>query len=263
MNYSGHMTKLKLAYAPLSNHDFAKVKSEKDFQDAIKGSMLYVITQRPMLSFENVRQLDNEPVLAFDIRQQGSSAILECILPLYQELLGYEDKVNVEFGSHDRDWSMSELPMNGVHGFKFFDEQMQFLLWLTPEKFLHHYLNGLIDASVQGDVPNFSRYQVLYVGKAADQEVWQRLTGHYTLREILSLERALHYGTLPTHEITLLLLSVADQMTINILDDDVDKFVEAVLGENAPSIKTTALDAEKVLIKVLDPRYNDPGKRFP
>ena len=39
MNYSGLVTKLKLEYAPLSNHDFTVVKTEQIIQRILDGSI--------------------------------------------------------------------------------------------------------------------------------------------------------------------------------------------------------------------------------
>ncbi len=150
-----------------------------------------------------------------------------------------------------------------MNGFQFYDHDMNFLLWLSPDKFLHHYYNNVITATVEGDYKPLTKFNVHYVGKATDQEIWKRLSGHSTLQDILSLETPFNYGTLPTHEIVLLLFRVADKLSIRTFDGtgDVDDFVDSMLGKNHPTDKEVSLDAEKVLIKLLDPAYND--KKFP
>lgn len=173
--------------------------------------------------------------------------------------------VNVKFSSYDPAWAYKTFPMFNVNGFQFYDHNMNFLLWLSPDKFLHHYWSNILSATIEGNIKEFTKYIVHYVGKATGQEVWKRLTGHYTLQDILSLERPLVEGTLPTHEITLLLFKIADKLTINILGDDSDSdtFVDNAFGKNYPSDITVSLDAEKALVKLLDPEYNHPSKRFP
>lgn len=265
MNHSGLATKLKLAYAPLSNYDFTIVKSEKIVQQILDNSKLYIITQRPLLTFENVNKTGDENTLLFDIIQQGTNFKVKCSLPLYQELLGKDESqvINVRFGSYDKNWNQSIMPLTNVNGFQFYDHDMNFLLWLSPDKFLHHYYNKIIRATVIGDYRLLTKYTVHYVGKATEQDIWKRLTGHSTLQDILSLENPFNYGTLPTHEIILLLFCVADKFSIQTFDgtSDADEFVDAILGKNYPTDKEVSLDAEKVLIKVLAPAYND--KKFP
>lgn len=265
MNHSGNATKLKLAYAPLSNHDFTIVKAEKIVQQILEGSMLYVITQRQLLTFENITYDEITETLHFDIVQQGTGISVNCSLPLYQKYIGRDETkhVEVQFCSYDKNWNQTTLPLTNVNGIQFYDHESNFLLWLSPDKLLHHYFNKTITATIVGDYKPLTTFNVHYVGKATDQEIWKRLTGHSTLQDILSLENPFNYGTLPTHEIVLLLFRVADNLSIRVFDcnEGVDEFVDSMLGKNHPTDKDVSLDAEKVLIKVLDPTYND--KKFP
>ncbi|HLW42277.1 MAG TPA: hypothetical protein VKY82_07915 [Flavobacterium sp.] len=265
MNYSGFTTKLGLAYSPLCNHDFEIIKSEKIVQQILEGAMLYAIGQRSILTFENIVPTEDETALNFEIHLQGTDLKLTCSLPLYQEHIGQDESegVNVEFGSYDPDWYQKTPPINDVNGIRFYDKDMNFLLWLSPDKFLHHYWNNVISATVVGDIRPFTEFKIHYVGKATDQEVWDRLTGHYSLQKILGLERPNIKGTLPTHEITLLIFRVVDKMEFSILGDDVDTFVDKLVEPKLPDDKTVSLDAEKALVKLLNPEYNHPTKRFP
>lgn len=88
MNYTGLSTKLKLAYAPLSNHDFTIIKSEKIIREILKGCMLYVIAKRPLMTFQNVNFSEVESILFFEIHKQGTDKVLKCSLPLYQKNIG-------------------------------------------------------------------------------------------------------------------------------------------------------------------------------
>lgn len=271
MNYSGFAATLELAYAPLSNHDFTLLKRESIFQQILQGGMLYAICQRPMLTFENITISPDISVLHFEIHLQSTAHKLVCALPLQQELLDNDGTgINVGFGYYDEDAiddadaadEIRPLP-GGVNGFHFYTEDDKFLLWLSPDKFLHHYWNKLLTATVTGDYREFTTFFVHYVGKATGQDVLDRLTGHYTLQEILSLEKPFVKGVLPTHEIMLLVFKVASGEQITVFGDDVDEFVDKALGNNHPDQKTVALDAEKALVKLLNPEYNHPTKRFP
>lgn len=263
MNYSVFTTKLGLAYSPLCNYDFEIIKSEKIVQQILEGAMLYAIGQRSILTFENIVPTKDETTLNFEIHLQGTALKLVCSLPLYQDYISQTEAVNVEFGSYNPDWNQTTPPFNDVNGIRFYDKGMNFLLWLSPDKFLHHYWNNMISATIVGDIRPFTEFKIHYVGKATDQEVWERLTGHYSLQKILGLERPNIKGTLPTHEITLLIFRVDDKMEINILGDDIDLFVNKLIEPSLPDNKTVSQDAEKALVKLLNPEYNHPTKRFP
>lgn len=264
MNYSGFMSKLELAYAPLSNHDFTLIKSEEIIQEILTDSMLYVLAQRSMLTFENIVESPQGGSICFEIHKQGSDEILNCELPFYQEHLGQDESkpVTIEFGSYDPNWSQTGIPIKGVNGCKFYDHEGKFLIWLSPDKFLHLHWNKEIESTVTGNIKHFTKFMVHYVGKSTDQPIHERLTGHYTLQDILSIERPLISGSLPTHEIMLLLFRVTDAYKISILEDDINSFVENMQGKNVPDKKTVSLDAEKALVKLLNPEYNHPSKRF-
>lgn len=134
-----------------------------------------------------------------------------------------------------------------------------FVAWFSPENFIQNTLNGAIEAEIEGPVDDFLRYKVHYVGKATEQNVWKRLTGHATLQEILSLEFPLHYGTLSTHEIAILFFKFHDAIQINTVgveDEISDDVMNTVLAKKIPSKKTISLDAEKALINAMQPKYN-------
>lgn len=264
MNYSGFTTKLALAYCPLCNYDFEQVKSDKTIQKILNGAMLYAIAQRSILTFENINFTKDKRSLVFEIHLQGTSLKLECSLPLYQKIFNTSETegVSVEFGSYDPNWKQSEFPLNNINGINFFDKDKNCLFWLSSDRFLHLYWNKIIIANVIGDIRPFTEFRIHYVGKATSQKVWNRLTGHYSLQKILGLERPNVAGSLPSHEIILLIFRVADKLEIKILGDKTDLFIDRSISPKLPDDKTISLDAEKALIRLLNPQYNHPTKRF-
>jgi hypothetical protein len=265
---SGLSTKLKLAYAPICNFDFTFLKKEEIVQQLLKKSMLYVITQRPVILFDNITFDRDERVLHFELKITGREDRLTCELPLYQENIEPDEArgIYIEFGSYDKDWTGDTFPVNDVNGLKFYNKEREFLFWVSPEKFLHHRFNNILEAAIQGKIEPFISYSVHYVGKATEQDIWDRLTGHNSLQDVLSRQFPLNYGALPTHEIVLLLFEVNDMLSMETLDAEadsagVDAFVAKLFGEIAPTSKEVALDAEKMLVKLLNPEYND--KKFP
>ncbi len=264
MNSKSFLSKLSLAYAPMSNYEFTFLKAEKIIQEILADSMLYIIAQRPMLTFENIKEIPESESVYFEIHMQGSNNCLRCELPYYQKEIGKDNtkQIIIHFMSHDLDIkTVEDVIVSSVNGMKFYDSDDNFLLWLSPDKFLHLFWCNIIKANIDGNISDFTRFKVHYVGKSTDQPVYERLTGHDTLQNILSIEKPLIKGTLPTHEITLLLFTVTDGLKISTLEDNIDSFVKEM--GSLPDKKTVSLDAEKLLIKLLNPEYNHPTKRFP
>jgi hypothetical protein len=263
MNYSAFAANLQLTYAPISAHDFAVLKTEAAFRQSVTDAMLYAICQRQMLSFENVTPTPDGKELLFEIHMQNSSHQLSCRLPLHQATLDAGEGLQAHFGFYEEDDRSVIPPYKGVNGIQFYTEKGDFVLWLSPDKFLHHYWSNLLEASVEGDLREFTKFRVLYVGKATDQLAIDRLTGHYTLQDILSLEKALVKGTPSAHEIMLLLFEVGAGDYIATLAGGDDAALDRAFGDNLPDKKTVALDAEKAFVKLLQPNYNHHTKRFP
>jgi hypothetical protein len=78
---------LVLAFAPICNYDFIFLKEDEGFQERVRSSMLYIIAQRPELTFEALHPYEvggGQIVLKFDICQKGNVSILHCEIPVYQ-----------------------------------------------------------------------------------------------------------------------------------------------------------------------------------
>lgn len=262
MSFKALTTKIKLAYPPISAYEFEILKEEEVVQGYFKNAMIYVLAQRPILSFQKVeaKQFEHCNGISFEIHKQGSDCILKCNLPFKQPALDVDDhdKIILEVGSHSVDTLPISDVYNEIHGIKFFDHNEDFILWISPDKFIHEILNNVLEGEMEGDIEEFITFKVHYVGKSTDQNIWDRLTGHDTLQKILTMQKPITKGDLPAHEITLLLLKVQDLLSVTIMGD-ADLFDNNTL----PSEKTVSLDLEKMLVKIFNPEYNHPTKRFP
>jgi len=71
-------------------------------------------------------------------------------------------------------------------------------------------VKGLKVATADGDPRSFLDFNVLYVGKAFDQKVWDRLTGHDKMQKIMTVQNPV--GAAPAarapFEVSLILLTV-------------------------------------------------------
>ena len=274
MTYMGRkvlINQLLLAYSPLSNYDFTAIKSDPVMQEILDRSSLYVIAQRPEIRFDNIVNNEKEKIIEFEIRQKNNPNVIKCKVPLFQKNIATDTfkKVLLHVGSNDKNNDMKATPLNNIHGLKFYQESISpenFLIWFSPEKFLQNYWKKYLIAEVEGNTHDFTKYNVHYVGQATKQDIWKRLTGHETLQDILSLEYPLCYGSLPTHEIAILFFCFQENLQMHTFGDNssVGEMVNSLMGRNIPEQRTIFLDAEKALIKAMQPKYNEKlFKKYP
>ena len=267
MEQKSIINQIELAYSPLSNFEFSILKNDKAILSAIEKSNVYIIGQRPILSFENLR-VDNEiQVLYFEIHQKDNLSVLKCKLPYFQEIIGASRDKDIGLGLNRIDSldEKSNQRIKIIHGFSLVEfpnnyvETKRFLIWFSPEKFLQNYWKELVQCEIDGDIREFLKYKVHYVGKATEQHVFERLTGHSSLQDILSQEYPFKFGDLPTHEISILFLKFRDNLEILSWDENSDpqEMAAVMNGEKRPNQKKISLDAEKALIKAMAPKYND------
>jgi hypothetical protein len=257
---------LELAYNPICNYAFSLIKNDELFHKLTERSTLYIIAQRQELTFEslNLKPIEGNQVMCYlEIRQKGNPSILKCEFPIYQPNIADDIKREIRFHfeySYPKPNPLPQaLPQGNIINLILSYHDGTFISWLSPENFIQNYLNGTIEAKVTGSVEDFLYYKVHYVGKATEQKVWQRLTGHSTLQEILSVEYPIHYGTLPTHEIAILFLKFREAFSVHSIsakDGITQDIIDSLKGENIPTPKTISLDAEKALIKAMQPKYN-------
>lgn len=263
MNRKSLLNQLELAYAPLTAYEFATVKDDPFIERALEKASLYVIGQRPVITFENIAPDLVEYQLNFEIHQKGNTNILNCKLPLIQSIVGStdQDTIAVAFNNLYKATKQQTLPFNNIHGFSLIkkqDKEDEFLIWFSPEKLLQNWWKGHIECEIIGDFESFTRYKVHYVGKATRQSILKRLTGHSTFQDILSLESPVTDKQLPANEIVILPFEFQDNLQIQSFgnESETKSLVAALRGENYPKQESIFLDAEKALIKAMQPSYN-------
>jgi hypothetical protein len=257
------LNQLELAYAPLTAYEFATLKDDSLIRRALEKASLYVIGQRPVITFENVVPDTKNYLLNFEIHQKGNENILKCKLPLVQKIVGSTDNdiISVTFNYLGKPIEQKGLPFCNIHGFSLcqtLKDELKFLIWFSPEKLLQNWWKGHIECEIVGDFRTFLNYKVHYVGKATKQSILKRLIGHGTFQDILSLESPVTEKQLPANEIVILCFEFQDNLQIQMFgpESNIDKMVAAFAGENYPEQEKVFLDAEKALIKAMRPTYN-------
>lgn len=255
---------IRLAYAPLTSFEFAKLKKDADINEAIKLASLYLIAQRPVISFENFVFNTNKLVISFEIHQKENPVYLKCELPLFQENIGLSktDSYALAFNFFDEKNLRETTVINDVHSFSILKEIEggdEFKVWFSPEKLLFDWLRRGINCMIQGDYKAFLSYDVHYVGKATKQSILKRLNGHPKLQDVLSLERPRTKGQYTANEVVILMFEFKENLQHEIISEETppDKVADIILGKNYPSQETIFLEAEKALIKAMQPKYNE------
>jgi len=226
-----------------------------------------MITQRPSLTFEELYvdpTIEDDPVLKFKICKKGSSQSLECRFPFRRGIFKeqFHGKVQLQF-MFDYEF-LNKVhdgpPFYHIANFLMLSDENGYGSWFSPEKFLFDHWNELYASDVQGEISDFLKYKVHYIGKATEEHVIKRLTGHEHLQDILSIEHPLHYGSLPTDEIAILFYEFSDNIHLAMFsqDDDISEMFQQMVDGNLPVIpkKRIYLDAEKALIHALKPKHN-------
>ena len=267
-------TKLKLAYSPLSARELAWAKDDEDIQRALSKAHLYMIAKKPQIYFSNVKT--GNSIISLDVVNTNGRA--SASISTNQSLFTIEDDKDlfVRVGSNEKVIAMNGDTCETAHGLQFYkidhakcngrsiDSLRQymtpenFVLWLSPEKLLYHYRNH------QLRIPNFDKskdffwnYEVMYIGKATEQSVFQRLDGHKTLLHILE-EEIEEYKQIRDDVVLLFFeVSESDQGLLVERTTPATDVVDAIEGSNYPSIKTLLLEAEKIFVNKFVPKHND------
>jgi len=255
---------LDLIYPPTSARDFAYIKKDDEMQHCLANSKLYLIVQRPEITFENV-YIDNTNI-TFDLVQKSTShKINTCVFCFRNEMI-LQKYINEEIDI-DICWNIEEpnrkAPYNNVAGFKF-SYSDKFLFWISPERLIYLYLRDKVQVDGFENVKMFNQFYVHYVGKATDQDIWKRLTGHEKLQDILSKEIPISYESLPANEIIILFFSLSEAKSSTIISGkeidslSVPELEKTILDSSRiPATNKIMLDAEKAFVHILNPKYNE------
>lgn len=267
MNKNGVLSnRLELAHSPVNAYVFNILCREKEFIECLDHSHLYIIAQRRDLSFNNF-DLSSDTHIKFEIHQPNNGEVLYCEMPIHQKHImanaskDFQD-IQICLGTNKYRKFKKVPPYNGVDNI-FIREidkngEGKLLFWLYPERFLQNFWRRFIGAKVVGDIRNFLNYKVHYVGKATEQNICKRLTGHSKFQDILSHEIAFTYGDIPSQEITILLFRVVGENSTKLWRGELntEDFYNYMMNYQMPTNKTLSLDAEKALIKTMKPEYN-------
>ncbi|GEQ87445.1 hypothetical protein ULMS_29530 [Patiriisocius marinistellae] len=257
---------LELGYAPLSAYHFARFTTDKEFHSNVFDSHVYIIAQRKEVTFSNFFYWEKEFELSFDIEQEDNDNVVRCVLPFIQENIASDLTKSIELRLHNRKSTPEKKvgpPFKGTQAFTIQSTdpstgKTKILAQYTPDKLFQNYWKGHINVKFNGDYSDMLEYNVHYVGKSTEQNICERLSSHSTFQEILTNQDSLSFKNIPSNEIMILLIRIKDNNTIVKWGDDStsEDITNYLTDYILPSDKTISLDAEKALIKHLQPEYN-------
>jgi hypothetical protein len=265
----------RCAYPIVTAYEFEFLKSEAEVQAILKPCTVYIIAQRPLVYFQNLRSVDG--LLTFEIADRSSTTPLRCSFDPRANGFAADDEdllVDIQFYKSTADTSE---PFNDVAGIKLRSIAGGFLFWLTPQKFIHHVLTDRLKADIEGDIISFIDYKVHYIGQAFSQEIWSRLTGHEKMQSILTKEFPSDSSVpMSSFEVSLILLDIAGFDEANLFpyfgfgtspgvkpiihEFDFEDDNESFESYYAPKLKVDAAEltneVEAMLVNAFKPPYN-------
>lgn len=236
---------LKLVCAPFSNQEGVWLSADTDFQQAVARSKLYMLGQRSELTFENIRFDDEALTLSLKILRQDTHSCASVTIPLSAVLGDYIGDVDLEMGP--KLIRFYAEPRN---------TSVEPIQWFTPDRLLFGIMNGHLPAKGVPDLRNFWEFSLLYVGISKRGDSVSRLSqsGHEGRLSILSSQHPRVSTSRVTDEVTCFLFDI-DVLGVRNLDG------QTVASEgDSPFIAdqaSLAADAEKALVHVLRPPYNE------
>ena len=238
---------LKLVYPAISNRKAEYIKNDKNVQDTIKLSHLYMIVQEynSEIRLLTHNEKTQEYHLEIDINGIKENCKLN-LLKLYEIYNFNEDKfcLHVVFGRKLIIIEKCDLKTN---------ETIEIIDEISPYKILQYKIYG--DCIIEGidNISNINRYYLHYIGISKKDDSLTRLVvkPHDKRLRILSKENSNSEEFSLTDEINLLFFRI-EPIRIHTWDDEsVDEFLD-----NTIDYLRVVSDAEKALVSSLNSKYN-------
>lgn len=255
---------IELGYSPISSYHLGLLTRNKNFYKNVIDSHLYIIAQRKEITFHKLSY--SKKSIKFEIHQEDNDKIINCELPLDQDGFRLDLKKDIQFRVHDRRNTLEkkiEYPFDGMQAFSIYEKDMstqksELAVWFSPDKLFYHHWKGDLIAKFSDDYSDMLNFKIHYVGKSTEQNICKRLSNHSTFQEILINETPFSFGNIPSNEIMVLLMRICDNNSIVSWGKETtpEEMADFILNYQLPSDKTVSLDAEKALIKHLQPQYN-------
>jgi hypothetical protein len=254
--------------APIMNvKDFSKYfYKDSEIERLTKDSFFYMIVQRPIQSFENIKRRGNN--LIVDVVQKHNDSKLKITLPLYQSGMLTEDIK--QFGmvlqsDFEELFDENKYPKD-VHAIKLYKgkiEPKNFVKLLTPEWIIRDHYRNFADMEIEGNITDFLNYIVHYIGISTEQKIVDRLKSHSNLQAILSEESSISESVMNSIELGIIFFELEGTSQYNLIspgdlaiEKNREKLRAALIGKTLHGDKKIFKDAEKAFVSAFKPIYN-------
>lgn len=216
------ISSLTFSYGPMTSRELANASNR--IKTMLEPTSLYIIAKRkrPLMEIQSRDEKSIHIVYTLESLRLEATLLLNSIL---QEELQYN---------------------NGV---------------ITIDRLIHLQHHGMIEVvSGSGSLSQFVTYEVLYVGQCVKEHIADRFKAHHALLAIFNNETILSTTYDKSEEILILPFVINSNeitsVTANSSSDEIDRIVNAMLGNCTAPEDAYSYDCEKALIRAMDPKYN-------
>lgn len=196
----------EIPYPPVSAWEFGQLKTEAAVRERLKDATVYIIAQRPILWFDQVRVTDG--CVTFEINDGQGPPVKGIIETFRLGLFAPDEPILVECGFH-HDATQDTPPWNFVASIRLYDKDRKLRAWWSPQTLLYEVFNQDLRVRFAGAPERFMEFHIHYIGKAHSQPLWKRLRAHEKLQQVLTYEKVRGIGhSQPSLEITIFALKV-------------------------------------------------------
>lgn len=243
----GQIHKISFVYPPVSNRVAEWIKDDKEVQELLKDSNLYLIGQRPEIFFIFDKNTINNIHNTKKIQGAINSAKLNSDFTIDISLLIETYKIEFE----------TIVIEVGEKIIIIMDQDNNILEWFTVEKLLFYRSRNYNVISGLDNYREFNNFRLHYVGISKKDDSLTRLVikPHDKRLRILSKENSINGRSQLNDEICLFFCKIKN-LEIKVLENnEYDKFVNNI-GKTTGAKNNIIADVEKALIKIMNTDYN-------
>lgn len=253
-------SKLKLSYSPMTVYEFENFKTDKDIEEYLNSTNIYVIAKRqlPVMKFIKADQSGFHILVSME----GIDSTVEIIMSKEDNPKLLSGLSAIGIGSNiidDSEWFHSLTLYRDNNG------KNDFILNANFDRLIHLNSNRIINLKIKGDITPFISYEVLYVGQCVGEHIFRRFKSHHALQDILIKENIIPPNYDKVNNLLILPFHIESAIASCITwETRENEFLEVMSGKFSFGAKEISLDCEKALIYAMNPKYNKTKfKQYP
>ncbi len=245
-------SKLKLSYSPMTVYEFESFKTDKDIEEYLNSTNIYVIAKRelPVMKFINY-DLSGFHIL---VSMEGVDKTVEIVMRKEDNPKLLRGLSAIGTGSNIKDCPEE---FHSVTLYRDNKGKNDFILNANFDRLMHLNSNGIINLQIKGDTTPFISYEVLYVGQCVGEHIFSRFKTHHALQNILIKENIIPPNYDKVNDLLILPFYIeSDVVSCITCETKKNEFIKALSGNFSFGTKEISLDCEKALVYAMNPKYN-------